>query len=416
MGYLAHATERIHVGTGIMNLSPRVNHPVRSAERVAMLDHVIEGRFEWGTGRGAGSHEIASFNILDKNSTKAEWNEVIREIPRMWEEQDYMYEGEHFTVPYPHNILPKPYRRQGHPPIWVGCGNPGTFTQAGELGIGAIAFNFEPDLQPEGPHRRLQGGHRQLHRAPRAVQERQRHDDQRRHLPERPEEGPCRWPSAVAGATCTRWSATTTTPSPTRRASRCGPSGPTPSPTRACSTTSSRAAGCCAASPDEVAEQAAKYQRSAATSWCSACRPTPFEHDEVHEMLEVFGTKVIPQFDADPVHSTTRYRADGQAQVPAVQLPGPRHHRRGAADQRHDPAGRHPDPVAPGAGLPVPQPGAGSWPGRTHRRRCSPVRSPVGNYPPGAKRVSRCLETAYRPVPGGVTRGPECGSTRRSGR
>ena len=32
MGYLAHATERIHVGTGIMNLSPRVNDPVRSAE------------------------------------------------------------------------------------------------------------------------------------------------------------------------------------------------------------------------------------------------------------------------------------------------------------------------------------------------------------------------------------------------
>ena len=142
MGYLAHATERIHIGTGIMNLSPRVNHPVRCAERVTMLDHVLEGRFEWGTGRGAGSHEIAAFNNLDKNSTKAEWNEVIRQIPRMWEEKDYMYEGESFTVPYPHNILPKPYQGQGHPPIWVGCGNPGTFTQAGELGIGAIAFNF----------------------------------------------------------------------------------------------------------------------------------------------------------------------------------------------------------------------------------------------------------------------------------
>jgi alkanesulfonate monooxygenase SsuD/methylene tetrahydromethanopterin reductase-like flavin-dependent oxidoreductase (luciferase family) len=130
MGYLACATERIHVGTGIMNLSPRVNHPVRSAERVAVLDHMTEGRFEWGTGRGAGSHEIAAFNILDKNSTKAEWNEVIREIPRMWEEHDYTFDGDHFTVPTPHNILPKPYGA-GHPPIWVGCGNPGTFTQAG---------------------------------------------------------------------------------------------------------------------------------------------------------------------------------------------------------------------------------------------------------------------------------------------
>jgi len=34
--------------------------------------------------------------------------------------------------------------RQGSPAVWVACGNPGTFTTAGELGIGAIAFNFEP--------------------------------------------------------------------------------------------------------------------------------------------------------------------------------------------------------------------------------------------------------------------------------
>ena len=40
-------------------------------------------------------------------------------------------------------MLPKPYGK-GHPPIWVACGNPPTFTRAGELGIGAIAFNFEP--------------------------------------------------------------------------------------------------------------------------------------------------------------------------------------------------------------------------------------------------------------------------------
>ena len=95
------------------------------------------------TGRGAGSHEIASFNILDKNSTKAEWEEAVKEIPRMWEQKDYQYEGTSFTVPTPHNILPKPYGK-GHPPIWVACGNPPTFARAGELGIGAIAFNFEP--------------------------------------------------------------------------------------------------------------------------------------------------------------------------------------------------------------------------------------------------------------------------------
>ena len=41
-GYITAKTEQIHVGSGIMNLSRPVNHPVRNAERVAMLDHVTE--------------------------------------------------------------------------------------------------------------------------------------------------------------------------------------------------------------------------------------------------------------------------------------------------------------------------------------------------------------------------------------
>ena len=41
------------------------------AERAATLDHITNRRFEWGTGRGAGSHEMSTvFNILDKDSTK----------------------------------------------------------------------------------------------------------------------------------------------------------------------------------------------------------------------------------------------------------------------------------------------------------------------------------------------------------
>ena len=143
IGWIAAQTEYIHLGTAINSLSPRKEHPARFAERAATMDHFCNNRFEWGTGRGAGSHEMATFNILDKDSTKPEWNEVVREIPRMWELTDYEFHGDSFTVPYPHNILPKPYGK-GHPPIWVACGNPPTFTTAGELGIGAIAFNFEP--------------------------------------------------------------------------------------------------------------------------------------------------------------------------------------------------------------------------------------------------------------------------------
>src|SRR3954462_6153728 len=74
LGYLAHATERIHLGSGIFNPLPQVNHPAKLAERVAMLDHVSGGRAEFGTGRGAGSHEILGFlhrdGITDTMATK----------------------------------------------------------------------------------------------------------------------------------------------------------------------------------------------------------------------------------------------------------------------------------------------------------------------------------------------------------
>ena len=181
MGYVAAQTDYIHLSTGINSLSPRKEHPVRFAERAAMLDHFTNRRFEWGTGRGAGSHEVASFNIMDKNSTKAEWEEVVKEIPRMWEQVDYEYHGEHFTVPYPHNILPKPYG-QGSP------ADLGRLRQPADVQPGRRArhrrhrVQLRADLRPAGPHRGLQRRHRQLHRADRAVQERQRDDHQLGHL------------------------------------------------------------------------------------------------------------------------------------------------------------------------------------------------------------------------------------------
>jgi len=46
-------------------------------------------------------------------------------------------------------------------------------------------------------------------------------------------------------------------------------------------------------------------------------------HEEILEMLEVFGSKVIPQFDTDPVHSTTRYRQTARPKYPEFTHPVP---------------------------------------------------------------------------------------------
>jgi alkanesulfonate monooxygenase SsuD/methylene tetrahydromethanopterin reductase-like flavin-dependent oxidoreductase (luciferase family) len=140
LSYLAGVTERIHLGSAIWNVSPAVNHPVRVAERVAMMDHLSQGRFEFGMGRGAGSHEVTGFGIGSTADTKAMFAEVVKEFPKMWRQDEYSFDGEFFSVP-PRNILPKPWKKP-HPPMWQAAGNPPTFEAAARAGFGVIGFNF----------------------------------------------------------------------------------------------------------------------------------------------------------------------------------------------------------------------------------------------------------------------------------
>ncbi len=138
MPWVAARTERMHIASGIINITPPVNHPVRVAERVAMLDHLSEGRFEFGTGRGSSTTEQGGFGITDPDETKAMFDEAIEQFVPMWRDGEYEYEGKYFSVPKRH-ILPKPYSKP-HPPLWVAAGNPGTFQKAGEMGLGVICF------------------------------------------------------------------------------------------------------------------------------------------------------------------------------------------------------------------------------------------------------------------------------------
>ncbi len=138
--YVAARTKRIHVGSAIYNITPPVNHPARIAERVAMLDHLSEGRFEFGTGRGSSSTEFKGFGIPDGDTTRAMYDEVLPQILRMWKETRYSYEGRFFSMPE-RNVLPKPYTKP-HPPIWVACGSPSTFEKAARLGLGALCFSL----------------------------------------------------------------------------------------------------------------------------------------------------------------------------------------------------------------------------------------------------------------------------------
>jgi alkanesulfonate monooxygenase SsuD/methylene tetrahydromethanopterin reductase-like flavin-dependent oxidoreductase (luciferase family) len=141
MGYLCHATERIHIGSGIFNPLPAVNHPAKVAERVAMLDHISGHRFEFGTGRGAGSHEILGFleGIADMSETKAIWEDVIQQIPKMWLQETFEgYQSTYWSLP-PRMVLPKPWGPT-HPAMWYAAGNQSSWTMAARKGLGILGF------------------------------------------------------------------------------------------------------------------------------------------------------------------------------------------------------------------------------------------------------------------------------------
>ena len=321
MGYLARSTERIHLSSGIFNLSPRVNHPVRNAERVAMLDHLTSGRFEFGTGRGAGSHEIATFNIHDSDSTRSEWDEVIPEIVRMWEQEDYTFAGKHFAMDKPHNVLPKPYGK-GHPAIWVACGSPSTFTKAGRLGIGALGFNFSPvfAMQPliesykEGiaacdePIGEFLNDNVMITNSVVCMEDR----DRAREIVTRYGRGylyslVCLYHDTIpvpAGAP--RW------PEPPNQL---GPE---------VVDWAIEAGYLLCGGPDEVCEQISRGHQTVGVDQLVFGVPGgAVSHEETLEILEVFGKQVIPEFDKDPVHSTTRYRESAVPKHPTFNAPPP---------------------------------------------------------------------------------------------
>lgn len=322
IAYCARATQRIHLASGIVSLPPRKEHPVRIAERAAMLDHLTDHRYEFGTGRGAGSHEVAMFNILDTNETKAEWEEVIHEIPRMWEQRDYSYEGEFFTVPTPHNVLPKPYAK-GHPPIWVACGNPATFTKAGEHGIGAIAFNFEPihnlkgrvDAYKEAIENptdqigQFRNNNIMMTNACICLKDR----DRAREIAM----------SAGRGYLVTMVNLYHDT-MPKSPDAIVWPDSPLQLPwTEELLDQLIEAGYLLCGTPEDVSEQVVRYQDVGCDQVVFGLPGEGMEHDEILEMLELFGDVVIPEFDRDPVHSTTRYREAAEPRFPMFNHPVP---------------------------------------------------------------------------------------------
>jgi len=302
LGYLAAATERIHLGSAIFNITPPVNQPVRVAERAALLDHLSKGRFEFGVGRGAGSLEVTGFGIEHTDDTKAMFEEVLKEFPKMWRETEYSFEGEYFSVP-PRNVLPKPWKKP-HPPIWQAAGNPPTYEKAARNGLGVLGFNFSSYKEMEPMVTAYKNAIGEAEPLGEFVNDNVMITNSVLCLSdgERARKVATDMGSGLLQSLVFRYHDTFPAPPGV-------PKWPALLPDADLEQVEWRIneGFLLCGDPDEVLEQVKKYESIGADQIVFGL-PVDMNHEDAIETIQLFGKHVIPKLDPDPVHRTTKFR------------------------------------------------------------------------------------------------------------
>jgi alkanesulfonate monooxygenase SsuD/methylene tetrahydromethanopterin reductase-like flavin-dependent oxidoreductase (luciferase family) len=305
-GYLAAKTERIHIGGGIFNPLPQVNHPAKVAERVNYIDQLSHGRAEFGTGRGAGSHEILGFlhhaGVTDTNQTKEIWEDVIREFPKMFTQDTYEgYEGKYWSLP-PRKILPRPYGK-AHAPMWYAAGNPPSYEMAGRMGMGVLGFSLDrwdkveklrksykdgiADAEPIGSY--VNDNIMSCVAAYVAEDKQTAFESYVNSKPNYLVSNVYRYHDTFpAPEWVPKWPATLD------------------EPTMETAELAAQYGGVVLGDPDMALEQCKRWESSGIDQLVFGIGPAPIE--DTIRTIELLGKYVIPKVDTDPVVSTTRYR------------------------------------------------------------------------------------------------------------
>jgi len=132
--WIATQTERLRLGHAGVLAPFRINHPIRVAERAAMLDHISGGRVDLGVARSTGG-EWTAFEV-DEETTRDQVIEALRMLPEIWTSERFSWDSPLAKIPE-RNIIPKPVQKP-HPPLWQTTGSPASFRLAGQLGVGIL--------------------------------------------------------------------------------------------------------------------------------------------------------------------------------------------------------------------------------------------------------------------------------------
>jgi alkanesulfonate monooxygenase SsuD/methylene tetrahydromethanopterin reductase-like flavin-dependent oxidoreductase (luciferase family) len=146
---LVHATKRIKLGTGTVNMPN--SHPATIAAQIAMLDHMLDGRFIFGISPGGLLSDSEIFGNLDANRNEM-FLESINQVLALWaNDPPYNLKGKYWNLSVEKQFLPdlgqgyvpRPLQKP-HPPIVVTAVAPFSkgVTEAAARGWDPISANF----------------------------------------------------------------------------------------------------------------------------------------------------------------------------------------------------------------------------------------------------------------------------------
>ena len=146
---LVGRTKQIRLGTGTVNLPN--THPARVAGEIAMLDHMLDGRLNFGISPGGLPSDAEAFGTLGKNRNEM-FVECIDQVLKIWSsDPPYNIEGKYWSVTTEktqisdigQGIIPKPLQLP-HPPIICTVVAPFSkgVTEAASRGWEPISANF----------------------------------------------------------------------------------------------------------------------------------------------------------------------------------------------------------------------------------------------------------------------------------
>lgn len=146
---LAHVTKRIRLGTGTINMPN--HHPAATASEIAMLDHLLGGRFNLGISPGALPSDAEIFGNMDM-PRPAMFLEAVNQVLQLWTTKaPYNIKGQFWNLSTERTHIPEtgmgtialPLQRP-HPPIVVTAVAPFSqgIAEAAARGWDPISANF----------------------------------------------------------------------------------------------------------------------------------------------------------------------------------------------------------------------------------------------------------------------------------